>query len=91
MQCEEKVANGKLVCFDVECKEGRTQSVKLTGDFFLHPEDAIEWVESSLSGIETDISDKELVSLISEALQGAELIGATPEDLARIFRRAANK
>ncbi|MBN1170521.1 biotin--protein ligase [Candidatus Micrarchaeota archaeon] len=86
MRYEEKVPNGKMVCFDVECKEGKTTKVLITGDFFLHPEDAIAGIEKSLTGISADCT--EIQQKISGALGNAELIGATPEDLARIFRKA---
>jgi lipoate-protein ligase A len=88
MKYEEKIPDGKLVCISVECSEGKTTSVKITGDFFLHPEEALERIENSLIGISSDIEEKEVVSRISGSLEGAQLIGAKAEDLARIFRKA---
>jgi lipoate-protein ligase A len=88
MRHEEKVPNGKLVCFSVEVEDGRVTSVRITGDFFLHPEDSIEKVEESLRGVPAEIDESDAASRIRDALGSAKLIGATPEDFARIFKKA---
>ncbi len=88
MRYEEKVPNGKMVCVEVEADKGITTKVRITGDFFLHPEDALDAVESSLTGIPLDTGEEELASRIKAALKEASLIGAAGEDIARIFRRA---
>jgi len=91
MRCEEKVPNGKLVCFSVEAEDGRVTEVKITGDFFLHPEETIEKIESSLEGVPLDMDEAEVASLIGASLDGAQLIGATAEDLARVFKKAVSQ
>lgn len=91
MQWEEKVPNGKLVCFSVKAHDGRVTGVKITGDFFLHPEDTIYKVEEFLTGIPANIRENEVASMVREALGDAQLIGATPEDFARIFKRAVSR
>ncbi len=90
MRCEEKVPNGKMVSVEVETDAGITTSVKVTGDFFLHPEDTIGAVEKTLTGIAAETDEAEVASRIRDALKGAQLIGATAEDLARIFKRAVS-
>ena len=91
MRCEEKVPNGKLVCVSVETQNGQVTEVKITGDFFLHPEETIEKIEHSLEGVPVDIDEAEAASRIGTALEGAQLIGATAEDLARIFKKAVSQ
>ena len=91
MRCEEKVPNGKLVCVSVEAQDGQVAEVRITGDFFLHPEETIENVERSLEGVTVDIDEAEAASRIGAALEGAQLIGATAEDLARIFKKAVSQ
>ena len=88
VRCEEKVPNGKLVCFDVDSEGGTITNVRITGDFFLHPEDAIIEIEKSLIGIPADCNESEITEKISSALKGAQLIGATAGDFARIFKKA---
>jgi len=88
MRCEEKVPNGKLVCVEVDADSEKTTKVRITGDFFLHPEDALDKVEASLTGIPLSACESELASRIKGSLGGAQLIGATAEDFARIFKKA---
>jgi len=92
VKCEEKIPGGKLVCIDVQISGGKASAVKITGDFFLHPEEAIEKIERSLLGLSIDASESEISSKIKRSLehQGAQLIGASPEDLARIFKKAVS-
>ena len=88
MMHQEKIPGGKMVCFSLESDGGKARDVRLTGDFFLHPEDTILRIEESLEGIPLDSDESAIGSRIAGALDGAQLIGATPEDLARVFRRA---
>lgn len=79
-----------MVCFSLEGKGGKARDVRLTGDFFLHPEEALERIEGALEGIPLETSEGEVESRIAKALDGAQLIGASPADLARIFRKAVS-
>ncbi|MBI1973839.1 hypothetical protein HYS54_03415 [Candidatus Micrarchaeota archaeon] len=90
----EKVEGGKLVRCEVELDEnGMATRVKFTGDFFLHPEDAITDVEKFMVGQSTSASDSEsfLASKIAMQLRlrSAELVGASPQVLASVFKKAA--
>lgn len=88
MRCEEKITNGKLVAVEVWAESGLVSRAKITGDFFLHPEEAIEAAERSLAGLPISSTEAEVASRLRASLQGCELIGATAEDFARIFVRA---
>lgn len=95
MRAEEKVKGGKLVCIEVWAEGGTASKVKITGDFFLHPEDAIDALERSLVGVDLARArlpggESEIAARLGDALGRAELIGASPEDLARIFRKAVS-
>jgi hypothetical protein len=48
---EFKVPGGKLIAAEAEAEGGRIVRVKITGDFFMHPEEAIEELEVSLTGV----------------------------------------
>ena len=50
-----KVPEGKLIKITLDYGD-KINSVTINGDFFLHPEDGIEKIEQSLSGVslETD-------------------------------------
>lgn len=88
MRCEEKITNGKLVAIEVWADAGLVSRAKITGDFFLHPEEAIEAAERSLAGLPLSSSEEEVAARIRASLRGSELIGAVAEDFARIFVRA---
>jgi lipoate-protein ligase A len=92
MRHEEKITNGKLVCIEAQAEGGKVVSVRISGDFFLHPEEAIEDLERSLSGLSLPAEEDAIASLIRDSLQksGARLIGATAEDLARVFSKAVS-
>jgi lipoate---protein ligase len=47
-----KIPGGKLVKIFLDEHEGVVTSIKITGDFFLHPEEAIEALEQVLVGVE---------------------------------------
>ena len=49
-----KVPNGKLLKVFVEENEGRIVAIKITGDFFAHPEENIEKLEQRLVGTSLD-------------------------------------
>jgi len=84
---ELKVAGGKLVRAEVDVEGGVLVDVKITGDFFLYPEEAIFDVESSLKGLGIS-ADYASVIEASLAQLGAQLIGASPSDVAEAIRRA---
>ncbi len=93
MRAEEKVKGGKLICIEIVPKAGKAEKVRITGDFFLHPEDAINSLERSLEGVDLERArlpggESEIAARLKKALGSSQLIGASPEDLARIFRRA---
>ncbi len=90
MRCEEKIPNGKLIAIEVWASGSVVSRAKITGDFFLHPEEAINGVERSLEGLPISASEAEVARRLGVALAGSQLIGATAEDFARIFRRAVS-
>lgn len=84
---EVKVPGGKLVRAEVSVEGGRLAEVKITGDFFLYPEEAIFGLEASLKGLSVGL---DYAPLIESELRraGAELVGASPRDVAEAIRRA---
>ncbi len=51
MHGEYKPPGGKLVAADVEVAGGRLASVRVSGDFFPQPGDALDRVNAALTGI----------------------------------------
>lgn len=89
MHGEYKVPNGKLVVADVDVADGYISDVRISGDFFLEPEEALGPICASLAGKSMDASVQELASAIREALPAdAQLFGFSPEAVAIAVRRA---
>jgi len=89
MHGEYKVPGGKLVVADVETRNGRLTQVRISGDFFLEPPEALEAINRSLTGLRTDASAEELTIAVQAALPlDAEMFGVSPEAVAIVLRRA---
>jgi lipoate-protein ligase A len=86
MFVEEKVPAGKMVGIDLEIAEGRIARIKITGDFFLHPEKTIENIEEALIGCSIDDVAETVSKVLSE--NKAQLIGVAPEDIENLVKKA---
>ena len=87
---ELKVPGGKLL--RAECRvEGRTiKKVKLSGDFFLHPEESIAILEERLTGISAEKT--EIEEIVKEFIkEGNIFIGLNPEHIVEAVLKAAQK
>ncbi len=86
---KQKVREGKLVKVEVEYDKSITK-LKITGDFFIHPEDILEKIEKSILGLEKEVSKEALASKIREIAEAndAQMIGVSPGSLAQVIREA---
>ncbi len=86
---KQKVREGKLVKVEVEFEKS-IKKLKITGDFFLHPEDALEKIEQSLIGLEKEASEEVIAQKIQEIAKAndAQMIGVSPGSLAQVIREA---
>ncbi len=84
-----KVKEGKLVKVELEY-DNAIMKIKITGDFFLHPEDILEKIEKSMLGAEKDAGMEAIASKIQKTMdaQGAQMIGISPESLALVIKEA---
>ena len=89
---ERKIKGGKLVGVELEY-DGKIESVKILGDFFLYPEDSLRKIENALVGLDANVGSKVLAARISRvvAQEGAEFLGATPEAIAEVICAAVKK
>ncbi|MFW9834217.1 MAG: lipoate protein ligase C-terminal domain-containing protein [Candidatus Thorarchaeota archaeon] len=78
-----KIPDGKLVKVKLQVSSGKITELKILGDFFLHPEEAIIKIEEELIGAQHD--EVSLKKIIDEVLKAEEaiLIGASSSDIAR--------
>jgi lipoate-protein ligase A len=91
MRCEEKIPGGKLIAIEVWASGDTVTRAKITGDFFLHPEEKIGEAEDALRGIPLSTGEAEVAGKIRAALGGSQLIGASADDFARVFVRAVGR
>lgn len=61
-----KVPNGKLLKIFLEDSGGKIADIKITGDFFLYPEENIEKLEGALKG--TALTKEDLSAAIDQFL-----------------------
>jgi len=86
MMIKEKVPGGKLVCLDLELSSNQISRIRITGDFFLHPENTIVLIEESLIGASVD----QVARIVDNVLlqNNAQVIGFEPEDIERLVKKA---
>lgn len=91
MHGEYKVPRGKLVVADLDVADGRLRNVRITGDFFLYPEEALEPIVASLEGAPSGQDEHEYRERVSEATPpGTELLGFSAKAIAVAVVRAQN-
>lgn len=88
MRGEYKVRGGKLVAAEVAVVDGRLDNVRISGDFFLEPDSALEDMNAALNGMPADSSVKLLAGSIEQALREVTFVGFTPEAVGIAVRRA---
>lgn len=90
---KQKVPNGKLLIVKLEHENGKITCVELLGDFFLYPEETIYKIEGAITGMDTNVSENEIVSkvrAIAEA-EKATMLGITPEAIAQTVKAAVRQ
>lgn len=82
-RAEYKVEGGKLVKAQVVTEKNKIQKVKITGDFFIYPEEFLEELEDTLVGSMLD--EPSLTKLIEDVAEkrNATLLGVSPKDFAK--------
>jgi lipoate-protein ligase A len=73
---------GKLLRLDVTYSE-KIESLKITGDFFLHPEETLDQISEELTGVAVPIQKELVFRKIKYIMDSneAEMIGITLEDI----------
>lgn len=74
-----KVPGGKLLKIFVDADQFINE-VKITGDFFMYPEDGVERLEEAVKGMPLD--KEKLTRILENASQDMELFGLDPESIA---------
>ncbi len=89
MHGEYKVPGGKLVVVDLGVADGHLAGVRVSGDFFLEPDTALEAMNAALEGLPADASPSLLAAALHVALgPEVKLYGVSAEAVAVAVRRA---
>ncbi len=84
-----KVEGGKLVNVEVFYND-TIEKVKVTGDFFIHPEEGLEDVEQALAGVDICSSADGMTNLIERVVTAKQImmIGVNPKVIAVVVMEA---
>lgn len=86
---EYKVPGGKLLVADITIENGRLAAVRLSGDFFLEPDDALEAINQALVGASVATGTEALAERVRQALpEGTVMVGLSAPAVATVIRRA---
>ncbi|MFF4172455.1 biotin/lipoate A/B protein ligase family protein [Streptomyces sp. NPDC001744] len=89
MHGEYKVPGGKLVVVDLDSEDGVLRNVRVAGDFFLEPDEAVLAIDRALEGAPADTDAAGLAARIDAALPpGTHMLGLTSEGVGIAVRRA---
>ena len=80
---ELKVTGGKLLKCKLTLKKDVIATLKITGDFFLYPEEKITDLETCLLGCQINLRD--IQSKLTYFFQHIELVGASPQDFINLI------
>ena len=90
-KAEYKVKGGKLIRVQLLRGSDKIERIKISGDFFLHPEEFIEELEKALLG--NTLNESNLAEVIETVLGRGEatLLGAASTDFAKCIMMASEK
>ena len=88
MHGEYKVPGGKLVVADFAVEAGALRRVRVSGDFFLYPEEALAAIDGALEGAPIADDEAALAARIMAVLAPeVTMLGFSPEAVAKAVRR----
>jgi lipoate-protein ligase A len=88
LSADYKALGGKLIRVRLKEKDERIDSVKISGDFFLIPEDSLAKLEKMLEDV--PLKEKELKLLVDRFFRGtsAQGLGVSPDDFVKAILSA---
>jgi len=81
---EYKVPDGKLVAAEAEAINGVLTKIKITGDFFMHPESTIKDLEDTLKGKQVAKLEKIINNFFDKS--NIQLIGVSATDFLHVIK-----
>ncbi|QAY68685.1 lipoate--protein ligase family protein [Xylanimonas protaetiae] len=84
MRGEYKVPGGKLVAVELDVVDGALSDVRLSGDFFLEPDEALAVIDGALEGLPTTTATHALAEAVDAALAEAATAGTLAGPVAMV-------
>jgi lipoate-protein ligase A len=89
---EYKVHGGKLVVVDCSITDGKLSDVRVSGDFFLEPDEALDDINAALNGLSADLPGAEIAAAVTAALsEDVVLFGFSAQAVSIAVRRALTR
>ena len=87
-RAQRKVPGGKLVRLEAACDGGHFSEIRITGDFFVHPEEALASIERDLEATGLNGHEQDLERLVAAVIMAndARLIGFSAKDIADMLK-----
>jgi hypothetical protein len=79
-----KVPNGKLLKIFLDYEDNKINKIKITGDFFIHPEETIEKLEKTLNGVEFNSLEKKIDDFFDN--EDPQMFGITIDSLKKAIK-----
>lgn len=88
LSADYRAPGAKMVRVRLTERDGRIESVKLSGDFFLIPEDSLPKLERML--VDVRLNESELKLLVDRFFRGTQArgLGVSPDDFVRAILSA---
>ena len=91
MHGEFKVPGGKLVVVDLDVLESRLANVRVSGDFFLEPDEALGHMSEALEQLPTDAPISDYENAVERAAADAVMVGFDPRSIVLAVLRALGR
>ncbi|GAA4142920.1 biotin/lipoate A/B protein ligase family protein [Actinomadura keratinilytica] len=89
MHGEYKAPGGKLVVVDLDVSDGRLRDVRVSGDFFLEPDEALEEINTAIEGLPAAADARDIAARVQARLpEGTVMLGLSAEAVGIAVRRA---
>jgi len=91
MHGEYKMPGGKLAVIDLEIRGDRLVDVRLSGDFFLEPDNALHMIDAALEGQPAALSPPAIAGVVAAAVPATTMMyGISPDAVAMAVHRAVH-
>ena len=86
MKAEYKIPGGKLLACELTLSDGRISDIKLSGDFFMHPETSILDLEKVIKDTTPSTFSEKVHGFFKDS--GIVLYGVSPQDFIQVIQLA---